>query len=121
MIKELPESEGFVLGFKITGKVNLAKEQEWINKFDKAIEKYGKVSALVILDEDASWGVKTGIEDLKWLIIHMKNLCRIALVSDSEVWQWIINIDSLFAAMMGIGEKHFASSEIDEAWTWLKD
>ena len=40
MIKELPESEGSVLGFEITGKVTLEEEKEWIRKFDDAIEKH---------------------------------------------------------------------------------
>jgi hypothetical protein len=34
MIKELPESEGSLLGFEITGKVSLEEEKEWIGKFN---------------------------------------------------------------------------------------
>lgn len=32
MIKELPESEGSVLGVEITGKESLAEEKAWIEK-----------------------------------------------------------------------------------------
>jgi hypothetical protein len=46
MIKELPESEGSLLGFEITGKVSLEEEKEWIGKFNDAIEKHGKVRVL---------------------------------------------------------------------------
>jgi len=63
---------------------------------------------------------KAGIEDVKWIITHMKKLHRIALVSDSNVWQWLVKIDSYFAKMVGIGEKYFDSSEIDKAWAWVK-
>jgi len=120
MIKMLAESEDSVLGFEITGKVTLKEEKEWISKFDDAIEKHGQVSALVILGDEASWGIKAGIEDVKWIITHMKKLHRIALVSDSNVWQWLVKIDSYFAKMVGIGEKYFDSSEIDKAWAWVK-
>jgi len=121
MIKELPKSEGSVLGFVITGKVTLEEEKKWIDKFNDAIEKHGKVSALVILGDDASWGVKAGIKDLSWIITHMKSLHKLALVSDSKVWKWLVRVDSPFAKMVGIGEKYFESSEIDDAWLWVKD
>ncbi len=121
MIQELPNSEGSVLGFKITGKVTLEEEREWIGKLEDAIQKHGKVSALVVLGEEASWGVKAGIEDLKWLITHMKKLRRFALVTDSKVWEWLVGIDSQFAKLVGIGEKHFKTSEIDDAWLWIKE
>ncbi|UCE88394.1 MAG: STAS/SEC14 domain-containing protein [Pseudomonadota bacterium] len=120
MIRELPESEGNVLGFEITSKVSLDEEKEWIGKFDKAIEDNGKVSALVVLGEDASWGVKAGLEDLKWVMKHMKQLDKIAVVSDSNVWKWLVALDSPFAKLVGISEKHFEPSELDDAWTWVK-
>jgi len=121
MIKKLPRSKGAVLGFEITGKVTLEEENEWIAKFDKAIREHGKISVLIILGEEASWGVKAGIEDLKWVVTHMKKLQRLALVTDSNVWEWLIKMDSPFAKMVGIGEKHFKSSEIEKAWAWVKE
>jgi len=121
MITELPESEGSVLGFEITGKVTLEEEKEWIGKFNDAIEKHGNVSALIILGDEASWSVKAGIEDLKWVVTYMKSLYKIALVSDSKVLEWLVSMDSPFAKMVGIGEKHFELSEIDDAWLWVKD
>jgi len=113
MINELPQSEGAVLGFEITSKVTLEEEKEWISRINDAIEKHGKLSALVILGEEAGWGIKAGIEDLKWIMTHMKSIDRIAIVSDSKVWKWLITIDAQFAKMVGIGEKHFETSEIE--------
>ena len=55
MITKLPESEGSVLGVRITGKVSLEMEKEWISKSEKVIEKYGRVNFLVFLDEHANW------------------------------------------------------------------
>ncbi|MGA1621965.1 MAG: STAS/SEC14 domain-containing protein [Synechocystis sp.] len=119
MITKLPESHDSVLGVKITGKVSEAEELEWIAHFDNLVEQYGKVSGLVILGEQAHWGVKAGYEDLKWLITHWDKLNRIAIVSDSMVWKWLVAIDSPFAKLFGIKEKHFEGSDIDAAWAWV--
>ncbi|QLQ31410.1 MAG: STAS/SEC14 domain-containing protein [Candidatus Thiothrix singaporensis] len=120
MIKELPESEGSVLGFEISGKVTLDEEKAWIARLDKVLEEHGKVSVLAVLDEGAGWGVKAGIEDLQWIMKNMKKLDRIAIVSDSSVWKWLIAVDSQFAKMIGIGEKYFETSQIADAWKWIK-
>ena len=121
MINELPESEGPVLGFEITSKVSLEEEKEMIEKFEKALEENDKVSALVVLGEEASFGVKAGIEDLKWIMKNMKKLNKIAVVSESTVWKWLVALDSPFAKLVGISEKHFEPSELADAWTWVKE
>lgn len=121
MIKELPESEGSVLGFEITSKVSLEEEKEWIEIIDKAAEQHGKVNVVVVLGEEASWGVKAGIEDIKWILKNMKKLNKIALVSERKVWKWLVAMDSPFASLVGISEKHFEPSEIADAWSWVKE
>lgn len=120
MIRELPESEGAVLGFEVVGKISLEQELEWIARFDEAIEQYAKVSALIVLGEQASWGLKAGLEDLKWIFWHMKQLDRIAVVSHGSVWKWLVALDSPFAKLAGISERHFEPSRVDEAWAWVR-
>jgi len=121
MIEKLPESEGSALGVKITGKVSLEMEKEWISIFEKTIEKHGKVSALVFLDKHASWGLKAGIEDLRWLTTHIKKIKKIAIVADSNIWKWFVALDSPFGKVVGIKEKYFKPIEIATAWKWLKE
>jgi len=120
MIKELPQSKDPVLGFEVTGKVSVEEEQNLISRVEGALKKHDKVSALVVLGEKASWGVKAGIQDLKWLLTHMDDLDRIAIVSDSKVWEWLIKIDSKFAKMAGIKEKHFETDDLDDAWELVR-
>ena len=120
MIKELPQSKDSVLGFEVTGKVSVEEEQNLISRVEETLKKHKKVSALVVLREEASWGVKAGIKDLKWLLTHMDDLDRIAIVSDSKVWEWLIKIDSKFAKMKGIREKHFETDDLDDAWEFVK-
>lgn len=121
MIKELPESEGSVLGFEITGKVSLEEEKKWIERIEEAVEEHGKVSALVILGEEAGFGIKAGIEDLKWLWKNMKKINKIAIVSERKVWKWLVALDSPFASLVGIGEKHFEPAELADVWAWIKE
>ncbi len=121
MITELPESESPVLGFEVTGKVSLEMEKEWIAKIEKEIAKHDKVSVLVILGEQARWGVEAGIEDLKWILTHMKQINKIAIVTKSSVYKWLIALDSPFAKLVDISEKHFEPLKIKDAWKWVKE
>ena len=120
MITELPQSEGSVLGIEIAGKVSVEEREKWIAIFDAALEEHEKISALFVLGEQASWGVEAGFDDIKWILTHLNRIHRIAFVTDSKTWQWLIAIDSPFAKMAGIGEKHFESSEIEAAWAFVK-
>lgn len=121
MIKELPESEGSVIGFKITSRVSHEEEKEWLEKIEKTFDEHGKVSVLVVLDEEASWGVKVGIEDLKWFMENMEKLNKIAVISEGNIWRWLLALDSPFAKLGGISEKHFEPSKIADAWKWIKE
>ena len=121
MITQLPESEGHVLGVRISGKVSLEMEREWIGKLEKVIEEHGKSNILIFLDKHAAWGLKAGIEDLKWILANMKKIGKIAIVADSHCWKWYVALDSPFGKVVGIGEKYFDPAEIDATWKWLKE
>jgi hypothetical protein len=120
MINELPESEGAVLGFEVTSKVSLAEEKAWIARIEKALSEHEKISVLVILDERAGWGSDAGIADLKWIMTHMKQIQKIAIVSERPILKWLIAVDSQFAKLVGIGEKYFELSQLADAWSWIK-
>ncbi len=121
MIKKLPESTETVLGFEVDGKVDLEQEKQLLSQFEAVLEKHSKVSVLVVLREQASWGIEAGYEDLKWATTHLKSFHRIAIVSDRKIWEWLVAIDSPIAAMLGIGEKHFDMVNLDKAWEWVKE
>jgi len=121
MIAELPGSEGNVLGVRITGKVSLEMEKQWIAKIDKVLQEYDKFSTLVFLDKHATWGLSAGIEDLKWLLTHMKRIKKIGIIADSHFWKWYVALDKQFGEMVGIEEKYFEPAELDAAWKWIKE
>ena len=76
---------------------------------------------MIVLGEQASWGIEAGLEDLKWVMKNMKQLNKIAVVSESNVWKWLVALDSPFAKLAGISEKHFEPSKLADAWTWIKE
>ncbi len=121
MIKELPGSIGPLLAVEIAGKISLEQEKELISKADSIVQTFGKIRVLAVLDEGAGWGLKAGIEDLKWSMTHMKNIEKFAIVSSSAVWKWLVTIDGFFAGIIGVGEKHFQPSQIDDAWKWIRE
>ena len=121
MITKLAQSTASVLAFEVTGKVSLEAERQWIEEIESAITNQGSVSVMVVLGEQASWGMQAGIEDLKWVMTHMDKLNRIAIVSSSSVWKWLVALDSPFARLVGIKEKHFELTDRTQAWEWISN
>ena len=119
MIKKLPQSNGNNLAYEIAGKVSLEDEQAWIESLNEDINKYDKFNVMVILGENASWGMDAGISDIKWIMKHMDKFNKIAIVADSTVWKWLIKVDSFFAKFVGIDEKFFEVKETEQAWEWV--
>ncbi len=119
MITELPQSRDEVFAFEVTGKVTLEEEKRWIEKLDRVVKEHDKISAMVILGENASWGTWAGIEDIKWLFKNYKKFKKVAIVSDSSVWKWLTSIDSQFAKLVGVDEKFFEMDKKEEAWEWV--
>lgn len=120
MIKKLEQSTGRYLGFSVVGKACLAEEQTWNLTIEEAIKTHDKVCILVNLSEDVHWGVDAAWQDIKWIFAHIRHFDKIAIVSSSQTWHWLITIDSFFASLMSIEEKHFQTNELDKAWHWLK-
>ena len=83
------------------------------------LEDKEKVSAMVILGTNASWGTWAGIEDIKWLFKNYKKFKKIAIVTESSVWKWLVAIDSQFAKLVNVDEKHFEAHEAKDAWKWV--
>ncbi len=119
MIKELEQSSEKVFAFEVTGKITLEEEKAWIEKLDKKLENQDKISAMVILGENVSWGTWAGIEDIKWLFKNYKKFNKVAIVAQSSVWKWLVAIDSTFAKLVGVDEKYFDIEKKEEAWEWV--
>jgi len=119
MITELPESKGANVGFEIKGGVTSEAEKEWLSVLDLLMEDNEKLNVLLKFGENSNWDTDAGIDDIKWLIKHMRKFNKIAIVTDKNIWKWLVTVDSVFAKMVGINEEYFETSEINKAWDWL--
>ena len=119
MIIKLRQSNGNNLAYEVTGKVSSEDEKAWIEDLDKMTADYDKFNVMVILGENTSWGIESGLADIKWIVKHMDKFNKIAMVSDSSVWKWLIKVDSFFAQFVGINEKFFEVKDTNKAWEWV--
>jgi hypothetical protein len=84
------------------------------------MKRYGTVAALVVMGEGARWTPDAALTDLKWLLGHQIEIDRVAIVSDSARWKAATKLDTLFAKLVGIRERHFTPDRLDEAWEWVR-
>ncbi|TKB46355.1 STAS/SEC14 domain-containing protein [Thalassotalea mangrovi] len=120
MIAELAQSEGKYIGFKLSGKIDSNTEQQWLGKLDRLIAEHNKIRILLLLDDDAGWGVEAGWQDIKWVFHNIRHIEKVAVVSDSRVWEWLIKVDAVLAKLVNIDESHFHHDQLYQAWQWLK-
>ncbi|WP_299725421.1 STAS/SEC14 domain-containing protein [uncultured Endozoicomonas sp.] len=120
MIELLPESKGAIVGLDVTGRIASEEEQRWINKIQAMIDQYGKLSFLIVYHPDAHFTAAAMYEDLKWTLGHLKNINKIAIVSDSKLIKLLVHADSPFARMLHIKERYFNNAELTDAWKWIK-
>jgi hypothetical protein len=121
MISKLPESKDATIGIEISGKISTEEESKWIEVFDKLIEEHGDINVLVELDGRINFGIDVAFSDLKWTFKNIKNMNKLALVSDSKVLGLLVAADSPFGKLVGVSEKHFESSKLADAWEWVKE
>lgn len=121
MIKKLPESEGGIIGVEVSGKIDSDEEKKWIDIFDKLIEEHDQINILVLLGGKINYGVDAAYDDLKWTFKNLKHMNKLAIVSESRVLGWLVAADSPFGKLAGISEKHFETSKLQDAWSWVKE
>jgi hypothetical protein len=106
-----------VLCFKVTGTLTRA-ELGWLQ--DKAIagiKDWGKVSALVILEDFRGWKKGPGWEDVSFASEHDPNIQKIAIVGP-EQWR---DLASIFAGkgLRSVEVVYFLPSQSEQARKWL--
>ncbi|WFB36202.1 STAS/SEC14 domain-containing protein [Kiritimatiellota bacterium B12222] len=119
MITKLAESEGATLGLEVSGKIDLIEEKKWIGIVETLIQEHDRINILVVRGGKLGYEFKAAYEDLKWTFKHLKHIHKIAIVSESNVLAALVAMDSPFAQTVGISEKHFKTSNLQDAWQWV--
>jgi hypothetical protein len=118
MLKILPESQGYILGVKVTGKFTGQDYKEFlIPRLKAMIQEYGRVRVLLHLDEDfLGWDLDALRQD-GFGHRHKDDFQKIAVVGGS----WWLSLEMKFMASLIAGEvRNFSRAELHEAWTWIR-
>ena len=91
----------------VSGKIDSAEENTWIENFDKLVEEHGTINILVVLDGKINYGIDVVYNDLKWTFKNLKHMNKLAIVFESTVLKWLVAANSPFGKLVGISKKHF--------------
>ncbi len=119
MIRVLEQSHSHLLGLEISGRVSADEQRRWTQHLDELLEQHDQVCLMLVLSEEADWGELVGMDDIKWVLTHIKSFSKVAVVASSDVWKWLTAVDAFFAKWVGIDEQYFDLGDIDQAWQWL--
>jgi hypothetical protein len=119
MVEILPESEGNVLGIRVSGKLTLEDYKEiLIPEVNKILKNHDKLRILTLVDETFRGRELRAIpENLKFGIKNRKRIEKSAVVADSKLIRTLAKVGSYF--MRG-PVKTFPEKKLDAAWTWIK-
>lgn len=119
MIEILPESEGNVLGIRVSGKLTLEDYKEiLIPKVNQILKDHKKVRILTLVDETFR-GRELGasIENFKFGMKIRKQVEKSAIVTDSKLLRVLVHLGSYFVRGP---VKTFPQSKLQAAWKWIK-
>ncbi len=117
MYRRFDESTDRVLGYQVSGPVTKAEVEDIQREIQQAIERHGKVRLLCqigdlgVPEPSAVW------EDLKFTPHYIREVERFALVGDKGWHKWL---SSLTDRLTHAEARYFESSQLPEAWTWIK-
>lgn len=116
MIEQLPQSAGFVLAFKITGKLHDEDYKQFVPVIGAAIRAHRKVRLLAEFADFHGWALHALWDDMKLATKHCADVERVALVGDRKWEEWMAKICRPFT-MAEL--RYFGPSEAVTAWIWL--
>ena len=119
MIEILPESEGNVLGVRVSGKLTLEDYKEiLIPALNRILKQHHTVRFLTIVDETfRGRDLAATVENFKLGLKIRKQVEKSAIVTDSKLIRVLAYIGSYFARGP---VKTFPQSKLQAAWKWIK-
>ncbi len=118
--KELVDEENLIY-LKITGKLTTQDFDSFTPIMDQKIEKYGKVSMLVELNDFHGWTAGAAWEDAKLDLKHYSDFEKIAIVGDKSWEKGLAIFSKPFTAAK---VRYFNANEegkLEEAKGWIKE
>jgi SpoIIAA-like len=113
----ITDATGPIIAATITGELTIANVRQLQAAAIDAIRRYGKISALFILDDFRGWNPDGDWGDVTFLSEHDKDIARIAVVGD-EKWQTLI-CAFLAKGFRDAAVEYFPPGDINKARAWL--
>jgi len=119
MVEVLPESQGDIVGVRVSGKLT-DKEYKGtlIPALDQAIQAHGTMRLLCYMDKDfKGWELGAAWDDLTYWLKHKNDFSKLALVGATK---WIETATKWSSHIMGGEIKFFPIEGLPKAWEWIK-
>ena len=117
MIRFLSETKDDVVGVELSESVGATDFRAMTELLAETASQHGPIRLLVKVDRLEDVAPLALWEEFKFAIEHVKELERIALVSDSALHEAYVKIvDPILPGKM----RHFEVEEIEPAWRWIR-
>ena len=111
------DASGPIVSAKISGELGKSEVSQMQASALHAIRRYGKVSALFILENFQGWKREGEWGDISFLIEHDKEIAKIAVVGED---QWRDSIYAFLAKGFRQAEvEFFLPDDLEKARVWL--
>lgn len=118
MALDITGSDGPVVRAKISGELSRSEVKQIQAAALGAIRRYGKISALFILEEFNGWKREDDWGDISFLTAHDKNIVKIAVVGDE---QWRDYVYAFLAkGFRQAAVEYFSPADLAKARAWLE-
>lgn len=119
MITILPETTGYTLAVKASGKLSKENyETVFLPILEKLIKHYGKIRLVMQFDDSfEGWEAGAMWDDAKFGVQHRKDFTRVALVGGPKWMHWGTKLG---AAIMDGEVRNFPADQLLEAIVWVK-
>lgn len=119
MYELLPQTEGNVLGVRVSGAIAGDDYERFRPIVDEKVRQHGKVRLLIHMDAFGGWGdLDAAWEDLKLDAVHYGDVERLAMVGEERWQDWTAQLTDLLAP----GDvRYFDEADLDGAWAWVRE
>ncbi len=118
MYELLPQTEGNVLGVRVSGTVTGDDYERFRPVIDARVREHGAVRLLIHMHDFDGWDdLEAMWEDAKLDAAHYADVERLAMVGEERWQDWVTRLTDLLVP----GDvRYFDEADLDEAWAWVR-
>jgi len=116
MIEQLDKSSGYMVGMKLSGRLEDHDFQQFVPSLEHTVETHQKARLLVEFEDFEGWDAQTPWNDMRVGLRYSRRVERMAVVGDHRCEPWMENVCKPFVTTQVM---FFQPAAIDAAWTWL--